>query len=81
MLNNIKEKFLKVQDKINTSVVTYTHTNVLFISYVLVCLFNSTLIRYYTLILSKVKSATLRQLKELTLPFSVQMAPGPRFTL
>lgn len=48
-LENLKEKIVNVYDKIRSFITTYTHTNILFISYIIVLLFNSTLIRYYTL--------------------------------
>ena len=47
--NKIKDKISKFINKIKSFIITYINTNVLFITYVLVCLFNSTLLRYYTL--------------------------------
>ncbi|HPF82907.1 MAG TPA: LTA synthase family protein [Bacilli bacterium] len=51
-MNNLykktKEKFVKCINKLRTFLVTYMKTNILFISYVFVCLFNSTILRYYT---------------------------------
>ena len=47
-LANSKNKISKVFKKLRTFFITYAKTNIIFISYVLVCLINSTLLRYFT---------------------------------
>lgn len=44
----INDKFKRIYKKSKILVNTYCKTNIVFISYVLVCLFNSTLLRFYT---------------------------------
>ena len=48
-VGKLKDKISNFRLKAKSFLTTYVHTNVLFISYVLVSIFNSTLIRYYTL--------------------------------
>ena len=47
-LVSIKEKSKKYFNKFRTFITTYGKTNILFLCYVGVCLFNSTILRYYT---------------------------------
>lgn len=47
-LKKIKDKILKYFNKSKILIVTYMKTNVVFLSYVIICLFNSTILRYYT---------------------------------
>ena len=44
-IEKLKDKFSSLITKTKSFLTTYIHTNILFMSYVLVCLFNSTLIR------------------------------------
>lgn len=48
LLKKIKEKSIKYFNKSKAYIITYMKTNVIFISYVILCLFNSTMLRYYT---------------------------------
>ena len=47
-MNSFKSKLTKTFSKVKTAVTTYVRTNIMFLTYVAVCLFNSTLLRYFT---------------------------------
>lgn len=48
LLKKVGEKTVKCFNKSKTYIMTYMRTNIVFISYIIVCLFNSTMLRYYT---------------------------------
>lgn len=47
-LKKAKDKVVKTFNKLRIFITTYVKTNIVFLSYVMVCLFNSTMLRYYT---------------------------------
>ena len=47
-MDKFKDKLLQVAKKVNLFLKVYVKTNVLFISFVILTLFNSTVLRFYT---------------------------------